>query len=387
MLRPFALSIILFVLLGGAVYPLPVGALHPEDALQIFIEADGRARVNGHEDQIRLRHEVAGVNYTFDLSLVDDLTAIDVVVRGGVDVVRARQLVPEVDDRGQHPDVEHTQPHFFAEIQRNVTELDSPAHVVKFEQADAGFTTHLGVKGPGPAVLTLTRDVTPPSFDLADPNGITHFSFMQDATTDEYALAELRIVKTAGGKEVIHRTPTPALAQSFPIQGLASDTDYTYWVTFTDWAGNNVTSEPRSLRTDVKPEFVAPIFANQEPAADAYHDMVTTIKVSVSGQSPIRPDDVLFFVDKKPVLNGFTFEPDRPGATSYQFVYHSLAPLSDGRHSVAVQVTDIDGGEGVSTWAFHVGEAPREATAGPMLSVLMLLVVGAAVLRRRVHER
>ncbi len=345
-------------------------------------EYDGRIHFNGPHPSYEgpttlavLESSQAGQAYTWRLQLEKDYTILEIRVDAGFDIERPRQLVPELDDAAQHPSQEHLHPHFFQPLTRHdVSEVDSPARVYNLTEDETGFTYRLGIPGPGPAALSLRRDVTPPVFTVGEPSDITHIGFMLETTTDEFAYGSVQVARP-DGEVVPFPTPLPSLQQTYPVQGLQADTDYNVTVVFTDWSGNEATAPTFMVRTAAQPYRPIPevVAIAPVPESTVAGPNVAIEAQMTSPESPITREGVRLFVDKQEVFEGFTVEAGRLSIL--------VGPLEPGLHSVSVEVTNVAGGTGRAAWIFTV-EDSREAP-GPAFAVVALGVMAVAVASRR----
>jgi len=147
-------------------------------------------------------------SWAWDLFLQENYTIAEIRATG-FNLSRPQQLLPEYNDSSQHSTADHLHPHFFAEVHRNVSDVEAPARIVNFTKENATLLVRLGLTGPGRATLHLTRDVTAPRFTVGLPSGIEHYRFLLETTTDEFAYGDVRIRPFAGGAEVPNPTPVP----------------------------------------------------------------------------------------------------------------------------------------------------------------------------------
>lgn len=346
-----------------------------EATVIVDIAADGRATVTG----ATLANETAGESYAIDLVLAQDFVVAEVrVASGGVDVERPRQLMPEYDDRAQHAEVDHLHPHFFTEVPRDIA-ADDGARVFNATTTPDGFVQRLGLTGPGPARLLLTRDVTPPAYTLGNVTDVNHYRFIFRTTTDEFAFGDLRVRPAAGGDEVPNPTTVPAIEQTYPVQGLKAATDYVFHVTFTDWAGNTVRSEERTARTTPEPVLPTPVVTSVLPANGSRLPVVDRIEVRFRSSEPVESGGVVLFIDKKAIPE-IALEQDGSAVGGWKATYVPPQALAPGRHSAAIEIRNDLGGEALARWTFEVGEA--DAPLAGWFVVAALVFVAATRARR-----
>ncbi len=305
---------------------------------------------------------------------VNEYTIVEVVVDAWFDVERPRQVVPELDDSGQHPDEEHLEPHLFAELKaRDVHEVDGPARVVSINGTGNDFVYRVGLPGSGPVVFSLRRDVTPPVFEVGEPSNIEHFRFLLESSTDEPAYGDLRITPE-GGEEVPFPTPNLAFRQTYPVQGLDADTVHTYYLLFEDWAGNQARSENMSVRTPARPFALEPVISDLVPAPNSTVSGNIVISANfTSPDSPVAAGGVRLFVDKTELTGGFS-------VIGNQVRWDPGAPMEPGLHAASVEVRNVAGGVGVARWTFTVADDNEAPGLG--VALLALVVVAVAASRR-----
>ena len=359
----------------------PVVAIDP--AFVITIDAAGHAVVNATGAMATLRTEATGQRYTFDLSLADDYTTAEVRVEGGIDVERPQQLVPEVDDSAQHPGAEHLHPHFFVAVSRDVADVDEPAHIVNFTGSGSAFTTHLGFIGPGASVLTLTRDVEAPFYQVDDAVNITDHGFLVTSRSSEFAYGDLQVWRPGATVLVQNPIAVPTLEQAFPIIGLAANTTYAYHIVFTDWAGNSVTSDEFQIHTMDAPVRVAPILVSREPPANATVGPGARIAATFESPSAIPFDGFRFFLDKIPTLDDLAIEGVINAPDQYVLVYTAGAPSAAGLHTVGFEATNEAGGTAHAQWRFFVAGSSEDQPGLPVPILLATLLAAAVAVRWR----
>ncbi len=323
----------------------------------------------------------AGEWYEWKLNLNKNTTIAEINIAGGAfDVEWIRQVVPEFNDSAQHPDAPHTHPHAFQVLDRvdvDVIEFPAPeaghkrTPVINITGTLDQFTYRLGLPGPGPATLLLRRDISPPAFEVGEVTELTHFSFHASSTTEEPTLATVYRLEAGAGDEPV---PLPTTAydtvQYFPVQGMQSDTEYTVWYTFTDWAGQVARSDNFSLRTLSAPAAPEPRLVDLRPAPGSTvlgPDVEVQARI-VSPESLVPHDRVRLFLDKQEIPDGFTVQ--------WGLVSAAFGGLKPGLHAVAVEVTNEAGGEGVARWTFTVEE---DAGAPGPSALVTLLGAGAAL--------
>ncbi|HLE97655.1 MAG TPA: hypothetical protein VI997_09830, partial [Candidatus Thermoplasmatota archaeon] len=326
------------ILLASLAALVPAAAVDAAPDVVIVLEEGEAPKWSG---PVTLVESVPGERYAWNLTLEGAYAIAEIDVRGAFDVARPKQVVPEYDDRAQHPAADHLHPHFFAEVRGSVADVDGPARVFNVTEGGSGdrFVLHLGLPGPGSAQLVLRRDVAPPGFEVDAPVNVTERSFLLRTRTDEFAYGDAVLRPARGGGDVRNPTPTPSLEQTFPIIGLAADTEYVVRVAFTDWSGNRADAPEFRVRTLPEPVRPRATITPLEPEPNATLDApVTTIRARVdSSASPIPEGGVRLFVDKSEVHDAFRF-------ADGVLVYEPPQPLGPGKHSASVEATNEAGG-------------------------------------------
>lgn len=338
--------------------------------LVIHLEQGEAPRHEGAPGLATLAEEEAGERLAWNLTLSKEFTVVEVRARGYFDVERARQVLPLLDGR------------YFAEFPLpDLSQATEAVPLFNLTGDASDLVLRLGFPGPGSVNFTLERDVEPPVFAIGGVDHITHYSFVATTTTLEPALADLRIRPAAGGDELRNPTVRPALEQTFPVQGLDPATAYAWHVVFKDWSGNVARSDEQRLLTAPEPVRPLPRVLDLVPAANATVPppvLVVSARV-VSDESPVTFDGVRLFVDKREVVDEFTFE---DGVVTYRLP----EPLRAGFHSVSLEVTNVAGGRAIERWTFTVdvaGVAGETSTPGAAAVGAMAALALVALLRRR----
>lgn len=363
----------LLVVLALLAVPTSLAAKTGPD-LVVELRPDAPPAYDGPAGLLQPLNATPGERYAWRFTPTDEYTIIEFRVRGNLfNVTRVEQAAPILEGIA-----EDRFPLFVRFPDDLLWTADGPAQVYRYNGTPDRFVLRLGLPA-GNATLVLHRDVTPPGFTLGPVTNVTHISFFQETRTDEMSYANLRIREAPGGEWIENPTPAYHVLQRFPIQGLDPDTDYEAQVTFTDWAGNQVKSDPYRVRTAPKPIVPIPTVTPLEPLPNATLPNGTfVIRASVASDAPLQGGDIRFFLDKREVREGLRFD----GET---FSYQPPAPLEPGVHSAAVEVTNALGGRGVARWTFEVAGAEREAP-GPALPLLVLALVGGVALSRRTRS-
>jgi hypothetical protein len=320
--------------------------------------------VDGEEGLIRLIESEGGERYVFELTLTQSYTTFEFRMQG-FDVERPRQMVPSL----VVPDTEF--PLFHAYPNDRVWEADGPARVVNVTGSADAIVLRLGVDGPANRTLLIERDVAPPGFTLGEVTNLTHFSFYQETTTDEMALADLQVTRVGAAAHVENPTPDYHIRQRFPVQGLDPASEYDIRVVFTDWAGNSVASDPYRVTTAPRPPAPLPLV---EPLSPTPNATVPEGGVVISARiqavdSPLAENGIRLFYDKREITSDLRYEDE--------VLTFTPPTASRGLHSVAVEVTNEAGGLGVARWTFVVGDEGRSATPFPALLALAGLTLAA----------
>lgn len=344
------------------------GQSQPDD---FTVDIDGdKATVTQGADA----HLVPTLNESRNLAWGVDITkalGVGTLRIRGWDVERARQVVPEVNASGASSPADR----YFAEhAGRDVEKLDAPALVFN-ETSEAGVVV-LRVGFPrGAYNFSIRRDVTPPSYHLDSVGSPTHDAVLVKSSTDEYAQADLIVQPEAGGEAMLNPTAIFALHQTFPVQGLKSDTAYVAHFEFNDFAQNVARSPTFRFHTLPRPVLPAPEILSVEPRENATLDAAVSIVRVVSrdahgfGASPVR-----LFVDKQEVRD-YAFS---DGNLSYRLP----TPLGPGKHSVNVELTGAAGGTTVRSWVFTVKE---KSTPSPTIAFALVatMIAGVCFSRRK----
>lgn len=351
-----------------ALLSLPPAALAAQDDVDHRVLVRGASAPEAGDAPLRLVAFEPGERYEWEVEVAQEYATFEMRLEGAFDVERPRQVVPTLEVEGI------AYPLFYPFPNERVWEVDGPARVFHVHEEEGAIVLRLGVPGPANGTLALTRDVTPPAFELGEVTNLTHFSFYRETRTQELAYADLQ-VREKGTEEWV-RNPTPAyhVLQRFPVQGLDPDTEYEVRVVFEDWAGNVATSEVHELRTPPIPPRPKPVVT---PLAPAPNESVVAggVVVRARVESPEAPvTSVRLFFDLKEVEEGFSFE-------NGTLTFYPRDLLTDGLHTVSVEATNAEGGMSFARWSFQVGEERRESPAAPALAAP--LAVAALLLARR----
>lgn len=367
------------VLCALAATVAPLAAAQAEADVVLALDAGAEPVVTRGADLVRSARHEAGESVELELEGADRFLLVEMRVTGWFDVPRAEQILPRFNDS------------FFARLRSDPSTTSGSSLVLNATGTPRDLLLRLGIPARDPdgnawtvRALRLTRDVEPPRFTLGEVTNLTHYSFLYRTTTDEYAIADVRIRPTAGGEEVENPTPVLSLHQTFPIQGLDADTPYTFHVRFTDWSGNVAESERMSIRTLPEPVRPLPRITRVAPEPDARlaPGPVTIEAAFESFESPVGAGGVRLFFDKREIEQHLfavaggvaTFAPS-----------DALAP---GLHSASVEVTNEAGGLARRAWSFTV-EAPnaRESPLAGALALAAAGIVAAAALARRPRKQ
>ncbi len=321
---------------------------------------------------VTLVNWTAGEGATWEVNLTANYTVVHLRVHEGFNVDRPKQLVPLHNDR-----------HFVELHQGNVTDVDHPARVFNItdgapdgdNSTGVAWTTRVGIPGPTTGNLTLHRDVAPPRFTVDAVRNITHIGFTVRTTTSEPAVAEL-VVTPEDPEEIVRTFPVvkPGTFQTYPVQGLEADSNYTFQVTFWDWSGNNVSTGDIPVTTAQEPDVPTPILNPISPEPNGTitpNDVLVQVAVQSPG-APVLADGVRMFVDKEEV---------NPPAIQVQdgvISYESPTPLPTREVSFSVEVTNSLGGTGIARWSAQVVDATggNDTPLGVPLALLGLLAAG-----------
>lgn len=339
----------------GVLLLLPTAAASSVD-FQVDLRAGQAPEYSGPTGLATLSERQDGERYAWNLTLSAEYTVGEIRIHGAFDVERAPQIVPEVDGR------------YLAELHStDLRDVDEPGLVYNYTGAEGEYVLRVGLPGPGSPRLVLSRDVVAPTFVVDPVRNVTHYSFLATTQTNEYALADLLIRRADRGEEIRNPTPQPARQQSFPIQGLHSNTTYEWYLRFWDWSENAAQSEAFTLRTLPKPDVPGPVFSGLKPAPDARLDNGTSVEVSATYEDATSRVDVAsvrLFFDAQEVHQGLVAD-----ATH---VTYRPPPLAPGKHRVAVELRNEDGGQSVARWAFYVEGGGRLPGPGAGLELLAL---------------
>lgn len=258
----------------------------------------------------------------FQVEAPDDVEG-SVVFDTRFNVSRPQQVVPWIDgvippERAEDQLAARTGPAF------NVTQ---EGHAIRFLlRVPAG--THS---------VEFMRDVRPPSWSIEPLVHVTHNSATVVTRTDEAALAVLALESPRAGL-VTFSTPAPGGQQTFPLSGLDPETSYNFRITFEDFSGNVVTTDPQEFRTAVAPILPRPTIELVAPTNGSTNEFpVTLVHARIQDSaSPIR--SVSLYVDKAYVPEATRF------LAADTFRYEPEAPLGPGRHTVLIEAANEAGG-------------------------------------------
>ncbi|HUR67763.1 MAG TPA: hypothetical protein VM370_00830 [Candidatus Thermoplasmatota archaeon] len=343
--------------------------------VRITLAPHAEPEIDAPPGLVRLANATSGELYAFDLALTQPYTTFEVRARS-FDITRPRQIVPSlrVD--------ESAYPLFYEFPNERIWDVDEPARVFFANGSAADVVLRLGIPGPANVTLVLARDVTPPTFTLGEVTNITTYGFYQETTTNELAIGDIQVRAKGANEWVVNPTPTLHFRQRFPVQGLDAGSEYEVRAVFTDWAGNNVTSdvytvrsadEPMRAPVDVTP-LAPPPNATLPPGA-------ISVRAKIDATVGVPPDGVRVFFDKKEVSQQAAYD-------GVEVRYTPSDPVGAGHHSVSVEVTDSAGGKGLARWSFDVTDGtdgaplPPTLAAGALVLAAALLVGGRGSLRR-----
>ena len=354
--RPCEATILVAIIVALLILP-PAGAGSPPAAFDVRIDAgtidarsgpdvnitDMTATTDGASFMINTRAPAVG----------------EILVSSQFNVSRPRQIVPRIGDvimEERTPD--------------ELANATGPAFNVSQDENGVRF----GIALPaGEHVLTLTPDTTPPVGQINAPSDVTHNAAVITSRTDEAALAVLLLENPRVGT-VAFSTPAPGGRQTFPLSGLDPETDYSFTITFEDFSGNTITSEPSTFRTTPRPILPQPRISILTPTnGSTVAEPVTSIDARIEDAvSPVRA--VSLYVDK-------TFIPDATRLLSgREFRYLPLQALGPGRHTIVLEATNEVGGEARSIATFTVS---ADSVPFPGIGMIATIIVVSAIIRAR----
>lgn len=365
--RAIAIAIVGLVLLAS----LPTGLAAQAPDLAITIHEDGSTSLDDPDGLVVNASRGNGSSYAWTLNLTEEYHTAEIRVDGAFEVDRPRQVVPLIDGL-----------HFVHLPDRNVSDVDQPGKVYNIDTDDGegeAFTYNVGLPGPGTKQLTLSLDMQAPGFSIDAVRDVSHIGFDVETSTDEAAEALLEVTPVDGGDPISFPTPSPARVQRFPVQGLNPNTTYTVTVTFTDWSGNQATSDPFNVTTAPEPNPPRPNVTILSPAPDTTIAAGEPIVVEASWESPspVKRPGVRLFFDKQEI------DHDRLTFSDDTVTFRPEGPFQPREYSVSIEVTNQAGGADVARWSFTVG-GPPDAVGVPLgaLGVVGALVSGALVAAR-----
>lgn len=309
-----------------------------------------------------------GERVVWNVTTSEEFLVLEIQATGFM-VERPRQLVPTLQVGSGYELFEHVA---FADLWT----AESPQRLAHVSRSEGAVVLRLGIPGPADGTLTLTRDLTPPTVSPGPRSNATHYSFYQATRTDELAIVDLQIRDRERGSWVENPTPIFHYLQRFPIQGLDPDTVYETRFVATDWAGNEAMIDGGSHHTPKAPERAALLVVPVSPPPGT---RIRETNASVTAEFPEgtvleEASGIRFFFDKSEVRENLLVEGNR-------VTYEPAAPLSNGPHSVSVEVTSQDGAYGMARWTFHVGNA--EAPAAAIALVIAIVALAGLAIRRR----
>ncbi len=341
--------------------------------------------------------------FQWRLDTSERAVVLDYHLEGDFGLARPEQMVPFLIIDDESPGCEGTTPKglcdyplFIPAANARVWEAQGDARVFHLSGTLGDHSLMLRVPGPVNATLVLQRDTTAPTFTIDEPREITHYGFLRDTRTSELVTAVTQVRRVGATEWVEHPTPTYHHIQHFPLGGLAADTEHEVRTVFTDWAGNNVTSDIARVRTLAAPALATPVVTVVYPSVNGTLPTggVTNLTVRFETlESPIPRDGsgVLLFLDKKPIVTGFVTHVDDANRTSGTIVYTPAEALGEGVHNVRFEITNEVGGKGAVDWGFVVGApAARDDdvsggkdTPAPTVLALVLVSLATALASRR----
>lgn len=308
-------------------------------------------------------------NVSLTLHLTKPWTIVEVRHDGYFDVERARQVVPMLW-------VPHEDFPLFSDIPRAVHDIDGVPRYGLYNLTFDGATAilHLGLPGPregGPnasfdALLSLTRDVTPPRITPGPVTDIEWRGFYQEARTDELTLMDLAVCCDARGEPIHNPTQVYHVLHKFPIQGLDAEKRYDLDLSAEDWAQNVAHAPAYAVTTPARPIVPKPLVTPLTPAPDARVAEGDRVVISARIESPnvsLAENGIRFFLDKKPVNENLRYE-------NGTFTY--VARLDAGIHSANVEAVNAEGGMGYASWTFRVGGDVPALPAGAIVALALL---------------
>lgn len=316
---------------------------------------------------IRFNDSTPGKVWLFDLQLAREYTTIEVRATG-FQAEAPTQIVPSL----LLPEDEYPLFHDFPN--ERVWEVDAPANVFHASRDNGSILLRLGVTGPRNVTLALTFDTTPPVYRIGERQNMTHIGYYQESTTEELALANLQVRRQGAEAWVDNPTPVFHFLQRFPVQGLDAETTYETRFTFTDRAGNSVTSPIETFTTPPAPDLPRPTIEILSPAPNSTMPAGTvTIRARiVSNDSHVSIEGVRVFFDKRETRD-FSLE-----AGEILFTPDSM--LQPGKHSVSIEATNEAGGRSDARWTFEV--AGENGAPLGLLAPLAAIAIAVFVRRR-----
>lgn len=315
--------------------------------------------IEGPAGLVTFENATLGESYRFNLTLPNEYTSFEFRV-SGLDIERVKQLVPMLVVS------EEEFPLFEPFPNKEIWDVDGTGNVFYAMGTPEDVVLRLGVAGPRNVTLALTRDVTPPTFEIGEVSNITHFSWYQETRTNELVLGDLQVRKVGADEWVVNPTPVFHFRQRFPIQGLVPDTEYEAHIIFTDWAGNIAESAIYHVTSAPAPRLPLPVVTPVLPVPNStIETQFVTFRARVeSPESPLDASALSVFVDKRAITTDIRYE-------NGELYYSPPEPLSPGKHSFAVEVYNAAGGKGEAHWTFTVaGSQDTPFTLAPLLAVL-----------------
>lgn len=358
----------------------------------VTFNEDGSVEYDGPAALLTATGSDKGERYTWELLLAKNYTVGEFRGKGAFDVERARQVVPKLFIDGNETLCGQQRTRGFCEYplfewvpREAVWDVDGPARIYNVTGSPESFVFRIGLPGAGAfdqegalrATLVVERDVTPPSYDLGEIQNLTHKDLYRESTTEELALGDMQVRRVGSEEWVQNPTTIYHFLQRFPVQGFDPDTEYESRTVFTDWAGNVNTTPLETFRTLPKPVVPTPVITPLSPAPNATLSRLDVVIVQArieSPESPVLEGGVRLFYDLKEINGNFTVE---NGVLSF-----TPPTMTDGLHTVSVEVTNEVGGMAMKRWTFTVGESTQQSTPGVPLALLLVVLAGVALRRR-----
>lgn len=381
-MHPRASAPLAALALAAACLALAPGAAAqaPAPDFRVTLAFDAPPQYEGPADLARLVEADAGERFAWNVTLTKEYTLAEFVIEGAFDVERAKQIVPTL--RVAHEDYD-----LFFEVGRDVSDIDGVPRYGLYNVTSDGarHTLRLGIPGPregfpsGPydATLALTRDVQAPTVAPGPIQNLTHRDFYVEATTSELATVDLVVCCSPRGDEVHNPTPVLHVLHKFPIQGLDAERDYTLTYVATDWAGNQASLAPQTLRTPAKPIVPVPIVSPRAPPPASVVASAPTIEATIDARATMDGGSIRLFLDKREIASDLDFD----GAV---LRYAPPSPLAAGLHSASVEVVNAVGGSARAAWTFEIGPVPAALAITPLAPAPGAAVLDAPTIQARI---